>query len=261
MADLTLAQFLAILGLAGLMLLGATRGHQRGPIRQLAAPLAGVVGGLIGVWIGPTFGHAWLGEVGLPWITRGPLGILMVGLITWLLALALFWKMGKPSSATGESDNPVLGAIIGCWTGMMAWLVFLTTLAQYQAWERELAPTPTAEISTTKQIAGLPLMSWLGEMEPWPASLREILRTSRKVFASPSATARLMKNPRVRALASHPSFYPAWGDVEVKQLVRSGNYRGVLEHPKVKTLLADEGFQQELAGFDALEALKGALKE
>lgn len=261
MADLTLAQLLAILGLASLMLAGATRGHQRGPLRQLAAPVASLVGGIMGVWVGPTLGHAWLGDVGLPWIARGPVGILVIGLIAWLLTLALLWQMGKPSSVTGESDSPVLGAIIGCWTGVIGWLVLLITLAQYQGWERELEPTPAAEISSTQQIAALPLMGWLEEMEPWPASLRDILRNSRKVFASPSATTRLMKNPRVRALASHPSFYTAWGDVEVKRLVRAGDYRGALDHPKVKTLLADDGFQQELARFDALEALKGALKE
>lgn len=261
MEDVTLAQALAVLGLAGLMVLGASRGHRRGPLRQLAAPLAGVIGLGLGAGLGPTVGHALLGEVGVPWILRGPAGMLLVGLLAWLAALAVIWKMGKPSSVSGEADNPVLGTIIGCWTGIVAWVALVAAIGQHAAWEKELAANRTGVGQIAGEIGGLPLMGWVAEMEPWPEHPKLILRASRRVFADDEATRRLMNDPKVRALASHPAFYPAWGDVEVKRLVKTGDYKALLDHPKVRALLADEGFQRELANFDALAALRAALKE
>lgn len=261
MEDVTLSQALAAVGLAGLMILGAAKGHRRGPVRQLAAPLAGAIGLGLGAAFGPTLGHALLGDIGVTWILRGPLGMLLIGLIAWLVALTIFWKMGKPSSTSGEADNPVLGAIIGCWTGMVAWLAILAAIGQHAAWERELAPGRAAPAGATAAIARLPLMGWLATMEPWPEHPKLILRASRVVFADEEATRRLMADPKVRSLASHPAFYTAWGDVEVKRLVKAGDYQGLVDHPKVQTLLADEGFQRELADFDALAALNAALRK
>ncbi len=257
----TWAQVLAVSGLVAAMVLGARSGYHRGPLRQLAAPLAAIGAIAVAAWVGPDVGHAWLGELGVPWILRGPVGFLVVAALLWLALLAILWRAGRPLAATGESESPVMGAVTGCWTGALAWLLVLTSWGQHAAWQRELSPAPRQEPGAIGEIARLPGLGWLGSMEAWPEKPREIVRAGRRVMADPAANRRLMENPRVRALASHPAFYTAWGDPEVKRLTRGGDYLTLLEHPKVKVLLADEGFQRELAAFDLIGALKQALRE
>ncbi len=257
----TWAQALAMAAFVLCLILGARSGYRRGPLRQLAAPLAAIGALALGAWLGPDLGHAWLGQVGVPWILRGPAGFLTAALLSWLVLLFIIWRAGKPIAETGESENPVMGAMVGCWTGGLAWLAVMTAWGQHAAWERELQPRPAPAPSALGEIAQLPGLDWIGSMEAWPETPREIVRAGRKVMADPAANRRLMDNPRVRALASHPTFYTAWGDPEVKRLTRSGDYLALLDHPKVEALLADESFQRELAAFDLLGALKKALGE
>ena len=261
MEQWTLAQGLAAAGLVACMVLGARSGYRRGPLRQLAAPLSALGALALAALVGPDLGHAWLGSVGVPWILRGPSGFLLVAALGWLTLLAILWRTGRPLAETGESENPVMGAMVGCWTGGLAWLTVITAWGQHAAWVRELGPRDKAPSTALAEIAALPGMGWLGGMQAWPEHPREIIRTGRRVMGNAEASRRLMENPGVRALASHPSFYTAWGDPEVKRLVRSGDYLELLEHPKVQLLLADEAFQRELAVFDLLGAMKGALRE
>lgn len=262
--DLTLAQFLALATLIGLMAAGAAAGHRRGPGRQLAGPLAGALGLAAGWLGGPALGHATLGWVGVPWIFRAAGGMLALGMATWLVALALLWRMGKPRAASGEADNPVLGSIIGCWTGLLAWLATMLAWASVDAWRRELAGPAEREAAErtgpVAEISRLPGLGWLGTLPAWPESAVRVVRLSRQVMADPVATKRLMADPRVKALASHPAFYPAWGDPEVKALAQKGRYWTLLQHPKVQPVLEDEGFQRELASLDLESVLGRALK-
>lgn len=256
----TLAQALALVLLVGMMAAGAAAGHRRGPARQLAGPLAGGVA-LLAAWLaGPSAGHALLGSVGVPWIFRTAGGMLLVFLATWLVVLAWLWRRGKPLAASGEPDNPVMGAMVGCWTGMLGWLFLLATWGSVDAWRRELAgphdkETP-AWVGAMAEIAALPALGWLGRLPAWPESAVRLVKMSRQVMAEPASSRRLMADPRVRALASHPTFYTAWGDPEIKRLAQEGRYWTLLQHPKVQPLLEDEGFQRELAALD-LEAVLG----
>lgn len=262
--DLSLTQMLALAALAGVMVAGAAAGHRRGPGRQLAGPAAGAAGLLVGWLAGPAAGHALLGAVGVPWIFRAGAGILLVCLATWLVVVALLWRLGKPSSASGEADRPVLGAMVGCWTGMLGWLAVLIAWGSVDAWRRELSGAAEVGRMATggvvAEVAALPGMGWLGELPAWPESAARVVRLSRQVMADPAKSRRLMADPRVRAVASHPSFYPAWGDPEVKSLAQQGRYWTLLQHPKVQPLLEDEGFQRELAGLDLEDALTKALR-
>lgn len=256
--DLNLTQWLALAGMAGMMLAGAAAGHRRGPGRQLAGPLAAAVALLLAWLGGPAAGHAALGSLGVPWIFRSAGGILAVFLVAWLAALAILWRLGKPAAASGEPDNPVLGAVVGCWTGLLGWLAIVVAWGSVEAWRRELAGPgePEARGGVMAEVAGIPAMGWLGELPAWPESAVRVVKLSRRVMADPAKTRRLMADPRVRSLASHPSFYPAWGDPEVKALAQQGRYWTLLQHPKVQPLLDDEGFQRELAALD-LEAVLG----
>lgn len=257
----TWAQALAVMALVAAMTLGARSGYRRGPLRQLAAPLAAIGAIVVAAWVGPDLGHAWLGELGMPWILRGPVGFLVVAAVLWLALLAILWRAGRPLAETGESESPVMGAMVGCWTGGLMWLMVMTSWGQHAAWQRELSPAPRQDPGAIAEIARLPGIGWLGSMEAWPEKPREIVRAGRRVMADAAANRRLMENPRVRALASHPTFYTTWGDPEVKRLARGGDYLALLEHPKVQVLLADEGFQRELAELDLLGALRQALRE
>lgn len=261
--DPTLTQVLAAAALVGMMVAGAAAGHRRGPGRQLAAPIAGAAGLLAGWLAGPALGHAAFGALGVPWIFRAAAGIAAVFLVTWLATVALLWRLGKPVSASGEPDRPVLGAMVGCWTGMLGWLAILVAWGSVDAWRRELSGPTGGEAEgrggVVAEVAALPMMGWLGELPAWPESVVRVVRMSRQVMADPVKSRRLMADPRVRALASHPSFYPAWGDPEVKLLAQKGRYWALLQHPKVQPLLDDEGFQRELASLDLEEVLGRAL--
>jgi hypothetical protein len=261
--DPTFAQMVALLALAALMAAGASSGFRRGPGRQLAGPLAGVLALIVGWLAGPWAGHTLLGAAGVPWIFRGAAGILTVSAVTWLLALAVLWRMGKPTAASGEPDNPVLGALVGCWTGMLGWLVAVTAWGAADAWRRELAGpragSPPAWSGALAEVADLPGMGWARQLPAWPESAVRVVKMSRLVLGDPVKSQKLMQDPRVRALASHPSFYPAWGDPAVKRLVQEGRYWSLLLHPKVQPMLEDEGFQRELAGLDLEDILGKAL--
>jgi hypothetical protein len=262
--ELTLAQILALAALLTLMVGGAAAGHRRGPGRQLAGPLAGLLAMVVGWLAGPALGHAVLGMVGIPWIFRSAGGMLLAFLLAWLLTLMVLWRAGKPTASSGEPDNPVLGAIMGCWTGVFSWLAVLIAWASVDAWRRELAGAGELQelkrSGTIAEVAALPALGWLGELPAWPDSAVRVVRMSREVMADPAKTRRLMADPRVRALASHPSFYPAWGDPEVKQLAQRGSYWALLQHPKVRPLLEDEGFQRELAAVDLEDLMSKSLK-
>lgn len=259
----TLTQVLAAGALLGMIIAGAAAGHRRGPGRQLAGPVAGAVG-LLAAWLaGPALGHATFGALGVPWIFRAAAGIAAVFLLTWLATVALLWRLGKPTASSGEPDRPVLGAVVGCWTGMLGWLAILVAWGSVDAWRRELSG-PGEEAAPGRgavaEVAALPLMGWLGNLPAWPDSAVRVVRLSRQVMADPVKSRRLMADPRVRALASHPSFYPAWGDPDVKSLAQKGHYWALLQHPKVQPLLEDEGFQRELASLDLEEVLGRALR-
>jgi len=261
MEQWTWAQGLAAAGLVACMVLGARSGYRRGPLRQLAAPLAALGALAVAALVGPDLGHAWLGALGVPWILRGPAGFLLVAALGWLVLLAVLWRAGRPLAETGESESPVMGALVGCWTGGLAWLTVITAWAQHEAWVKELAPGGKPASGSLAEIAALPGLGWLGDMEAWPEHPRELIRAGRRVMANPEASRRLMEDPGVRALASHPTFYTTWGEPEVKRLVRAGDYLRLLEHPKVRLLLADETFQRELSVFDLLGAMRRALRE
>lgn len=262
--DPTLTQLLAAGALLGMMVAGAAAGHRRGPGRQLAGPAAGALGLLAGWLAGPALGHAAFGALGVPWIFRAAAGIAAVFLATWLVTVGLLWRLGKPTASSGEPDRPVLGAMVGCWTGMLGWLAILVAWGSVDAWRRELSGPGEGEAGARQgavaEVAGLPLMGWIGELPAWPDSAVRIVRMSRQVMADPAKSRRLMADPKVRALASHPSFYPAWGDPEVKSLAQKGRYWALLQHPKVRPLLEDEGFQRELAALDLEEVLGRALR-
>ena len=70
---------------------------------------------------------------------------------------------------------------------------------------------------------------------------------------------RLQNDERVRGIAAHPSFYPLMQNAEIRDLVRRHDAPGVLAHPLVIELLADEEFQRRIAEEDIESMLDRAL--
>ena len=77
--------WLAAVVLALLMARGAWRGYKRGPLRQLAGPIALTAGLAFGWAFGPELGHSLLHGTSFPWLMRGTAGVLGVTCLTGLL--------------------------------------------------------------------------------------------------------------------------------------------------------------------------------
>ena len=70
------------------------------------------------------------------------------------------------------------------------------------------------------------------------------------LMGDPMARKRLMAMPEMRGLATHPSFYQAWEDKKVRELLNNRDLSGFIDHPKVRAVLADEAFQKQADSLD-----------
>lgn len=261
--NLSLTQWTGLLIGLGLLIQGARDGYRRGPIRQLASPLALLASALIGWLAGPAVGSAALADSSVPWLLRETVGMLGVGLLVWLVSLAWLWHIGRRPKGVEEAESPVLGSLVGCWTGLLnaATLVLILT-----AWagtvealqDREEASGHWAVV-TRDGLAELPGCHGLAGYSPWPEHWRRMVDKARRVLANPEASKALMEQEGVRALAAHPTFYTAWGDPEIKSLLRQGHFVAAARHPKAHAVLNDEAFQRQLLSLDLESAMDKAL--
>lgn len=259
-------------GLALLLLLsmtaGAARGARRGPLRQLAA-LAGLVAALIlGGTIGPAIGHALFSGIGVPWILRGILGAMVTGAAVWLPVFASLWWRGRSRAPGGEPDRPVLGAIIGCWTGLLGFAVGLLPVlalgAVGEIFQGDKGNTPAPRplrwaMHVRHALAERPVTAPLAAVDPLPPGFRRLLTKGLAVLRNRAAFRRLQADEEVRALAASPAFYPLVNDPEINALVKRRDMGGLMTHPRVSALLADDEFQQRLASTDLEPMLDRAL--
>lgn len=263
--ELTLTQWSA-LGL-GLLLLaqGARDGYRRGPVRQLAAWVALAVAVAAGWLLGAQLGPWLLDHTAVPWMLRGWAGAIATGTLAWLASLAWLWHLGRRAAGAEEPEHPVLGAVVGCWTGMLHAATLLLAICAWAGLD-EAARAPsiaraTWAVTTREHLAELPGLSWMHGYSPWPRQWVRLAQKGRKVLASPAASRRLMEQQPIRALASHPAFYTAWGDPEIKRLLREGAFWEAAHHPKARPLMDDENFQRQLLDLDLEVILDKSLIE
>jgi hypothetical protein len=189
-----------------------------------------------------------------PWLLRGAAGIVSLTCLTGLVAYGLAWRLGKRPEGVDEAESPVLGAMVGCWTGLLYFsllVLAIATLASVQ----ELIGGPQAaqkylSVQARDQIAGTPATHWLKDWTPLPDRQRRLITQTRLLMADPEARKRLMAMPEMRAMAAHPSFYQAWEDKKVRELLNNRDLSEFFDHPKVRALLADEEFQKQAAVLD-----------
>jgi hypothetical protein len=189
-----------------------------------------------------------------PWLLRGAAGIVSLTCLTGLVAYGLAWRLGKRPEGVDEAESPVLGAMVGCWTGLLYFsllVLAIATLASVQ----ELIGGPQAaqkylSVQARDQIAGTPATHWLKDWTPLPDRQKRLITQTRLLMADPEARKRLMAMPEMRAMAAHPSFYQAWEDKKVRELLNNRDLSEFFDHPKVRALLADEEFQKQAAVLD-----------
>lgn len=260
-----LFQWCALALAVALLIQGARGGYRRGPIRQLAGVLALLISVVIGALLGPPLGLWLFADSLVPWALRETAGALATSAVAWLVALAVLWRLGRRPKGAEEAENPVLGAIVGCWTGLLNAGLLVLALTAWAGAEETLLDAPTAARTTAvrgrEALAELPGLGRLHGYSPWPGPWARLVQKSRRVLADPEASRHLMEQEPIRALASHPTFYTAWGDPEVKRLLRQGDFMGTAQHPKVRPLLNDENFQRQLLQLDLESAMDKALKK
>lgn len=250
----SLTQWVCLLVALALLIQGARGGYRRGPIRQLAGVLALLASALIGWLAGPALGLWLFADSAIPWMFREGAGMVVVALVTWLIALAWLWRAGRRPAGADEAESPVLGSIVGCWTGILNIAILVLALTAWAGLREMLCAPEEARahwtVNVREELAGLPGAQSLSGFSPWPDRWARIIHKAGLALADPECSKRLMQQDAVRALASHPSFYTAWGDPDVKRLLRHGRWIEAAHHPKVLPLLNDEGFQRQLLGVD-----------
>ena len=251
--------------LALLMVRGAWRGYRRGPMRQLAGPVALATGQLVGWLFGSDLGHACLQGTSYPWALRGFTGVVGLTCVTGLACYALFWRLGRQPEGQKEAESPVLGALVGCWTGLLYFLIMgavLATVASvYDLFEKPGDTRHHWTVEIRNDLAGTPLTADLKGWSPVPEKQRTLIRQTRRLMADPEARRRLMAQPEIRALAAHPTLYQAWEDKKVRELLNNNDLTGFIDHPKVRAVLADEQLQKEAEKVDLTKIIEQSLQK
>lgn len=250
--------------LAALMIRGAWRGYRRGPLRQLAGPAALTAGQLSGWLFGGELGHTLLQGTSYPWMLRGITGVVGLACVSGLLCYALLWRLGRLPEGQDEAESPVLGALVGCWTGALYFLLLVGILASvasvYDLLARPGSPSKHWTVELRDELAATPVTRELKDWSPIPDEQRTLVRQTRRLMADPEARRRLMVQPEIRALAAHPTLYQAWEDKKVRELLNNNDLSGFIDHPKIRAVLADEVLQKEAEKVDLARVIDRALQ-
>lgn len=242
--------------LAGLLFLwliirGAWRGYQRGPLRQCAGPFSLSLGILLGWLYGREFGFWILEETSFPWLLRGFIGSLFLGCASGLFLYGIIWWLGKKSTQSEEAESPVLGSIIGCWTGILyfsiLFLLTTTSAAVIELWEPTEKNRSNWIVSLRDDLAATPYTSWIKTWSPLPKRAHDLIQGIRYLAQNPEARAKLSKNPKISEICRYPSLKMAIEDEYVVKLLNDNNLSNFICHPKVQAVLADEDLQRKVA--------------
>ncbi len=264
MPEAPLTLWLAGALLLVLMVRGGSRGFRRGPMRQLAGPFSLALGGLLGAWFGPELGHQLLHGTSFPWLLRGAVGLVSLALLGGLLTYAACWRLGRLPEGQTEAESPLAGTIVGCWTGILYFALLVLGLATIAA-VIELVESPeqggrSAWVTTRNELAEAPYAGWLRAWTPLPERQNRIIRSVKKLLADTPARARLMAMPEIRSLAAYPSVFQAWEDKQVRELLNNNDLGGLIDHPRIRAILADEELQRQADRLDLPEILERALQ-
>lgn len=256
------------LALAVAMTIGAARGQKRGPIRALASLIA-MACSLLAAWLGGgSLGRKLFEGTRFPWILREPAGTVLLAAFVWLLVFGWLWWRGRSKNPSGEPEQPVTGAIVGCWVGIAWFSLGLTLLMSLAGLGETFSSLKTGKsppallrwpVRVKNALLANPGTSPLARIDLVPERTKRLLHKVLQVLNDPKAFRRLQCDEAVRAIAAHPAFYPLINDPEIKELVGRHDAVGLLSHPRVISLLEDESFRQRVAETDLESILDRAL--
>jgi len=262
--DVSWITAIAVFLLVILMARGTWRGYKRGPLRQLAGPFALTVGLIVGWLVGRECGHNLFHGTSYPWLLRGATGVVLVSCATGILVYGVSWWLGKRPEGMDEAESPILGSIVGCWTGLLYFSLLVLVITTWASLQELISGPEVAEqhwvVQTRNDLAETPITSWLKTWSPLPDKQSHLIRQLRQLMGNPEARKRLVNTPEVRALAAYPSLYQALEDKKVRELLNNKDLSGFIEHPKVKAVLADEALQMEIEKIDLELIFEKALK-
>ena len=250
------------------VLFGAWRGFRRGPFR-VAVSFAGLLlSGALALWIGESVGELLWDGSSVPWVLREFLGALVVfSVLMTSLHLWLWWR-GRSGGPGAKVDRPWLGAGLGGALGffwfMLALLVGLALASACElladsSGDRRIRARLERVLIVRRTLAENPWTAPLGRLDLLPEKFRRVVPKVFAVLRDRDAFQRLQSDERLRALAAHPAFYPLVKDSTVSDLVKRRDFHGLLSHPKVVALLADDDFQRRLLASDYESMLDRAL--
>ena len=251
-----------------LMARGAWRGYKRGPLRQLAGPFALTVGLFVGWTFGKDAGLSLFHSTSFPWLFRGVTGVVILTSATWLCVYGIIWWLGKKPDGADEAESPLMGAMVGCWTGLLYFCILVIALCS-TASIMSLLSSPRSSathwsVAARDELSELPLAGWIKDWSPLPDRQKSQIELLKRVMGDPAAQKRLIALPEIRALSAHPSLYQALEDKKIRELLNNKDLSGLFENKKVRAVLADEQLQRQAELIDVesimLRALAPAVK-
>jgi len=262
--DVSWVTAFAVFLLIILMARGAWRGYKRGPLRQLAGPFALTIGLIVGWMVGRECGHSIFHGTSFPWLLRGATGVLLVSSATGIFIYAISWWLGKRPEGMDEAESPIMGSIVGCWTGLLYFGLLVLIITAWASLQELISGPEAAERSWIVQVrndlADTPVTESLKTWSPLPDKQSRLIGQIRQLMGNPEARKRLINTPEIRALASYPSLYQALEDKKVRELLNNKDLSGFIDHPKVRAVLADEALQIEIEKVDLGLIFEKALK-
>ena len=257
-----------------LMFVSSQRGYRRGPIRQVAPIASFAIAAIVALVLGGVLGHAFLGALGVPWLLRGLCGRVLVCLFVWVPVFGWFWHKGRNqvSEETGEPEQPVLGALVGCWTGIF-WgaLVLFCISAAGAVGESYLTVRPGFEktvcgkilyaaAKAKNSVALYPRLSFLKSWSPLPEAAVDVVSKVLDVLRSREAQQRLLQLPEIQSLVTDPAIYPVLSDPEIEAKFNRRDVDGLLADKRIQRMISDEAFQRRIAAIELEPLLDFALQ-
>lgn len=266
-------QIALTLAFFALMFATSRRGYWRGPARQIAPLCAFMISAVVAYFLGAPFGHAWLGYAGVPWILRGICGQVLLCLFIWIPVFSFFWRKGRKqvSEKTGEPEHPVLGALVGCWTGIFWGALAAFCIASVgTVGETYLAVRPGAERSfvgrllyagavAKNSLALYPGLRFFATWSPLPDSIFRLVGKTLDVLSSRRAQQRLLEMPEIRSLLTDPAVYPVLSAPDIQEMINRRDADALLSDERIRRMIYDENFQRRLAETDLEPLLDYAL--
>ncbi len=262
------------------------RGWRAGPAR-MAVAFGAVAAGYIGaLFLGEAMVSPLRPLLGFPDLILLAVGRALVGVLCYLLVVALGAVLFKRTSQQGVGLLRLLyglsGAALGLLFGVVVvWALILTVRFTGALAEGRSAPGAPAEakpdaldgtglvanqvLNTTlawkKDLESGPISPVVKAADPFVARDYEVMTKTGRVLARPEAMKRFLEAPAIKPLMRDPRFQALLADPEVVRLAKEHNYALLLRSSSVVEFLNDPATLAQIKALDFESVLNYALQE